>query len=723
MRRLVPTLTAGVVIGVVEVVLASSFAALIFSGAASVHVPAGIALTLFAGIVILTVTSLFSSIRGIVGSIQDNPSAVLALIAASITAQLPGARHETFLTIVAAIAISGLVTGGVFLLLGRFGAGDLVRFVPYPVVGGFLAGTGWLLLKGGAGVLTDRSLTLASISEFAQGPLIIKWVPGLAFAIVVLVLLRRSGHFLILPGAVVAGVVGFYVALAVSGTSIAEAESIGWFLGPFPEGAGLWEPWAAESITGADWSVLGGEILNILTLVLVTVLALLLNATGVELSMGEDADLNKELRTAGLANLAAGAAGGIIGYLSPSLTSLAQRTGAKSRLVGPVAAVVCGVALLLGTAVLSFFPRMLLGGIVVLLGLAFLVEWVFDAWFKLPRRDYFVVLIILLVVGFVGFLQGVGVGLVLALVLFAVDYSRTNVVKHALTGGTYRSKVERGPRQRESLRRRGERIHVLELQGFVFFGTANSLLDRIRARAQDPRLPALLCLVLDFRSVIGLDSSAVLSFTKARLLARSKGFTLVLTGLGETTRRQLERGGVAEGDAVRIFPDLDRGMQWCEDQLLARARTSETRPVRSLAKLLRESVGRPVPAGRLMGYLELIEVNEGQELIRQGAPSEDVYFLVSGLLTAQLRRRDGAVVRLRTMSPGTVVGEVTMYTGTASASVIGEVPSRIYRLSGRAMKEMERRDPELASTLHRFFATHLAQRLSEATQTMDALLD
>jgi SulP family sulfate permease len=76
------------------------------------------------------------------------------------------------------------------------------------------------------------------------------------------------------------------------------------------------------------------------------------------------------------------------------------------------------------------------------------------------------------------------------------------------------------------------------------------------------------------------------------------------------------------------------------------------------------------------------------------------------------------------MGPGTVVGEITMYLGTVrTASVVSEAPSKLYRLTRSSLEEMERRDPQLASAVHRLFARLLADRLSDALRSMDALLD
>ena len=721
-RRLVPTLTFGLVLGALEAVLAISLAALIFGGRLSTHLEAGIGLGLLSAVIVMVVVAVRSSLPAAIGSVQDSTAAILALVAAGIALEVPS-TEKSFLTVVVAFALTTVATGVFLFAVGLFRLGNLIRFMPYPVVGGFLAGTGWLLTKGAIGVLSGVAVSLSTLDDVFAGDAVKKWLPGISFAVVLLMLVRRWRHFLIIPAALFATLGLFYAVAAVLGSSVSELKAGGWLLGPFP-GTGLWEPWSIEGLARADWSAIAAQTPNMATVVLVGAVALLLNMSGIELAVGRDLDLDRELRASGGANVLAGLGGGIVGFPALSLTALAHRSGA-GRLVGMVAALVCAVALVLGGSFLSLFPRVVVGGLLLFLGLVFLVEWVYDAWFKLPRPDYLVVLLILVVIGAFGFLQGVAVGLVVAVALFVIDYSRTDVVKHAFSAGSYRSTVDRDPEHLAVLRAQGDEVFILELQGHLFFGTASSLFDRIRDRALDVAQSPLSFLVLDFRRVSGLDSSAVLAFIKVHRLAAGQGFTLFVSGLSDRVRGQFQRGGFSEAElsGMRVFPDLDHAIQWCEDRLLEREAAVPQEP-RPLGTLLRDGLGLSTDAERLLPYLELVELPTGYEFIHQGESSTDVYLLESGRLTAVLTRATGDQVRLRTMFPGTVVGEVTMYLATVrGASVVTEQPSRLYRLTTQALEAMERDDPELAGAIHRAFARLLAQRLTDSLRTMEALLD
>jgi SulP family sulfate permease len=257
-----------------------------------------------------------------------------------------------------------------------------------------------------------------------------------------------------------------------------------------------------------------------------------------------------------------------------------------------------------------------------------------------------------------------------------------------------------------------ERVQVLRVNGFLFFGSASGLLERIRKRVESGPLRFLL---IDVSRVTGVDSSAAMSFVKLTHLAEAKGFELVLAGASEPVLEQLARGGVEASDGiVRFEPDLDRGLQRCEGLLLEEAGEAVAAPSVDLAGTL--------PG--ISAYLERVELPEGTVLFRQDEPPDDVFVLESGRLSVELATPDGKRMRLRTVVPGVVVGEVALYTGDPrTADVIAETPSVVQRLSRVSIERMEAEDPRLAATLHRWLARTLAERLGDTMKAFDSMLD
>ena len=388
--------------------------------------------------------------------------------------------------------------------------------------------------------------------------------------------------------------------------------------------------------------------------------------------------------------------------------------GVDARTAGFVAAAVPLAIAVFGAALIEVIPRMIVGGVLVFVGLGFLVEWLFDVRRSLPLTEYVVLLLIFLAIAFRGFLPGVVFGLIMAFVLFTVNYSRIALVHDVEFGSTHRSNVDRPPAERAVLRASAGRVQILRVNGFVFFGTASGLLDRIRERVD---AGSLRYLVIDLGRVTGMDSSAVLSFRQVVQLAETHGFELVFTGAPDRVRAQLRRGGVDTVDGmVRFEPDLDHGLEWCEDGLLA-ADPAIAEPGEAVDVL------RELPDG-VRPLLERQPLAKGEVLIHQGAAPDDLFVLESGRLRIEMVTPDGDRMRLRSVTPGVVVGEVALYLGgVRTADVVAETPSVVLRLGRAAIDRLEAEQPEVAADLHRWLATTLAERLTDALRTFEAQLD
>jgi len=723
-QRLISSITAGLICGVLLVIYAISMAVLIFAGDFAPFVSVGIGLSLFTGITVSIVVALTSSLPGIVIMPQDTPAVILSLMVSAIAAQLPDAATETerLSTVLWAIALTSLLTGVACFLLGRFRLGNLTRFMPYPVVGGFLAGIGYLLSQGALNLMTDRFFQLAELTSWLQLEMLIRWLPGLVLAIVLLLLSRRFHYPFLLPAITLGSILLFYVTLGLTQTSIAEARSAQLLLDTFPTGR-LWQPLSLSTVTQANWTLIAGQTGKIITTVLLSVVSLLLIATGIELTAGQDMNLNRELQVAGLANLVTGLGGGLIGFHALGLSTLSYvKLGAKSRLVGLVAALVCLITLIFGETLVSLFPKPVLGGVALYLGLSFLVEWLYDAWFKLSKMDYVIIVLILTVIATIGFLPGVAVGLMAAIALFVYKYSQVDVTRYTLSGAVFHSHMARSLPQERLLRKEGDQITIFDLQGYLFFGTANSLLNQVRQRLQTE--PPLKFLVFNFRAVTGLDSSAVLSFIKLKQLAEKHDFQVVFTQLLPRIQRKLQRGGCLQvNDQIyHLFPNLDRGIEWCENQILAAIPWRRGRSL-PLALQLDDLFPNAPQILDLVNYLEEIEVEVGNYLFEQGQPSHALYLVESGQVTLSFVSEIGQSHRLQTLKGGSLVGEMDFFLQLPhKTTAVVEAPSTIYQLSDQALTRMQQEAPEVAIAFQSAINHLLSERLVDAYQEIQQLL-
>jgi SulP family sulfate permease len=677
---------------------------LIFQGSLEEALPIGIGLGLAGSAVIGLVVAVGSSFAGTYAGVQDASAAIIGLSAASIAAQLTGT--EAIDTVLAMIAITSLAIGLAFLLMGYFGLGEIARYMPFPVIGGLLAGTGYLIVVGGLGILG-----IGSPGDLTAQDAIGSFWPGLVLAVLFFLASRLRWpswtYLVFLAG----GVIGFHVLTRLAGIGKATSLERGWLLGPFPDG-GLWPGVVTDALAGANWGVIGGEAATLAAILLIVPISLLFYISAVEVETKSDLDMNAELRSTGWANVASAAVGSAPGYLYLADTLITQRLVGRRRGSAVVAALAIFLVLVVGGSVLELLPEFIVGGLLLFVGTDFMVEWLWTSRRRMTALDNALMWLIVIIVATVGFLPGVGVGLIAAIVLFVVRYSRIDVVKHSLTASEHQSNIERPTADAEYLQATGESVLILELQGFIFFGTASRIVRNVRTHLERPQ--PVRYIVADFRRVTGVDSSAVMLLERIVILARDHGAELVFTGMSDAHRAQFSQLIDDCSDVLRVEPDLDHGVAWCEDRMLAESG-------------LRPGAARALPDGLatvLSPYLVERLVPEGTRLMQQGDPTPGIYLIRRGRVTVQMEGPDGEQVRLRTLLEGTVLGEISLYRDEpCTATAVSDTECDVLHLTPEAFNDLCRKDPAAAADFHAFVARTLAGRISHANRAIRALQD
>jgi SulP family sulfate permease len=234
--------------------------------------------------------------------------------------------------------------------------GSLIRYIPYPVIGGFLAGTGWLVASGALKTMTGMPINLANLGFFIQPETLLLWLAGAVFGLVLLLLVRHNKHYLISPLMILGAVLVFYLILALTGTTLESATQLGLLFKPFPAGA-LWNPPPLGELAMVEWGVIARQAGEIATLILISSLTILLYTSGVELTTGREIDLNQELRACGAGNLAGAFSASPPGYTIVTMSVLSSRLGAHSRLSGLLVAAICAGVMFFGGPLIALFPK------------------------------------------------------------------------------------------------------------------------------------------------------------------------------------------------------------------------------------------------------------------------------------------------------------------------------------------------------------------------------
>src|SRR5581483_2551401 len=541
---------------------------------------------------------------------------IAAMVATLVRRMAAGGRTDLLEPTLIVMALVTALTGIVLCILGVARAGRAIRFVPFPVIGGFLGATGWLMITGAIQVVTDRAPTIATLGSYADLGTAGKIAAALVVAAALHFVTRRSKSPFVLPGLLLAAFAAAYVALLLVGASPSTAQAAGWMFKPQPAAA-LALPWKAGAFAGFSWNLvpaLGGDLLAIL---FVTISTLLLNTTGIEIATRREANIDRDLQVLGFANILTAALGGYVSCTSWSRSVLLRTAGASTRLAGLTVAAISAAMIVVDPGFLGYVPKYALGGLLIFLGWGLVYQWLIVSWRQLPLLEYLSLVAITLLIINWGFVAGVLIGVVIGCATFALSASRVNAIKFSFDSTEYRSALDRGQHEQAALRDHGRHIQGMALQSYLFFGSTNRVFQHVKALLSQQ--PDCRFLIFDFRRVTGIDSSATQSFAQLKQTATNAGAKIVLADLAPELER-LFRAAKFIADDVVVTPDLDRALETCEESIIELHRVSDG-DSQSFRTWLAEALGDPQLGERLAEHCRRLEIKAGDVIARQGEPA------------------------------------------------------------------------------------------------------
>jgi sulfate permease, SulP family len=703
----------------VTVAFSLSFAALIFSGPLSPGLGYGIAVTFLSASVGGFVVALRGSLPFALAGPDSATSAVTASLAAALAMRLraQGVSEHLLEPAVMVMALGSALAGIVLCGLGLGRAGRLIRFVPYPVIGGFLGATGWLIIAGAVQVVTDHSLSIANIDALTNFGTLAKIAVAGAVAVALFLGRHHTRSAFALPAILLAAIAIVHIALALRGATLTQAKLEGWMFAPGPTQA-LVLPWNIKDLRQFPWDALPALSGELVALIFVTAISTLLNVTGIELATRCESDLDRDLNALGVANMASAAFGGFVNCISLSRTVLNHEAGANSRLSGLIVAGVSAIMLAVGPDFLSFVPKCVLGGLLIYLGVGLLYRWLVDTSHRLSLSEYVSLLAIAVIIVIWGFIAGTLIGVLIGCATFAFSASRVNAIKFSFDGTNYRSSLDRHAGDLALLTEHGAKIQGMILQSYLFFGSANCLYQHIKALLTTQA--GCRYLIFDFRLVTGLDSSASHSFHQIKQTAEARGAKLVLVNL----TRELERAFRTTqfiSDEITVTPDLDHALEECENSIIA-AHQPQVGAGKTLHQWFSEALGSVEHSAILARACKRVEVAPGEVIARQGQSADSMHFILSGRVGVIVDMDDGRLIRVRSLGPYTTIGEMGLLCRQPrSATIKAEVTSVLYELDVEAYERIKIGTPALSHALLNYVLTIMSERISFATRVIGVL--
>ncbi len=441
-------------------------------------------------------------------------------------------------------------------------------------------------------------------------------------------------------------------------------------------------------------------------------------------------DGDRLLARLGAGNVLAACLGGITSgiNLGPSLVNRASGGRTPFSVLVNAGAILLAIALLFPLIV--YMPRVALSAVIMVVAVQHVDRWTLHTIRRVAsgstpyRRHLMLELLVVVVVAVlsvvVDIVLAVFLGVAIAVLLFAVRMSRS-IVRRSYRGSAVRSRKSRTLQQMAVLERTGSGVLVIELQGALFFGTAETLAGEIAAQMQQETHQV----ILDLRRISEIDSTGaeILRQIDADLLAQGACLALCVTQPSEPAAILADSGVLDAVTPERVFRHVDRALEWAEEQSL---RTEVTdRAGEQETPLERASIFTglaPDEVATIKRRLRRTESEKGSKVFSEGEPGKELFIITRGTASAYLHQASGADIRLATFASGTVFGELAILDpGPRSASVIADVELVSYALTVDNFVLLSTEAPEVAIKLLANLSRELSRRLRQANRTIHQL--
>lgn len=706
-----------------------AFGVVIYSGLGTQYAGMGA----MAGILGAVALGVIAPLVGRTGGLISAPCAPSAAVLSALVAGLLEGRFGLALSppvVLPLVALTGLFSSGLQVLYGTIGGGRLIKFIPYPVVSGYLSGVAVLIVLS----QLPKLIGLPSGTPLMNGitsPGLWKW-QGLVVGLITMVAMVGSRRITRqVPAAIfglTAGVAAYFL-LAIFSRNLFTLEGNPLIIGSIQASGSF-----VDSIAEHLRSMFTFELANLKLIVIPALtLSVLLSIDTLKTCVGLDAltrtrhRSDRELIGQGIGNLVACSVGGMpgAGTMGPTLVNVAS--GGRTPRSGVIEGVFVLIALAAFGNLVAWVPIGVLAGILMVIAWTMFDKNIFRLLrYPAGRLDFTVIAGVILVSISVDLIAAAGVGVALAILLFIRDQMRGSVIRRKLYLNQTSSKTLRLPSEREVLNRLGNRGVFCELQGNLFFGTTDQLFSQL-----EPDLQKCHYVLLDLRRVQSMDYTAAHMFEQMHMQLEEKGGQLLFSGMpsGMLDQRNFERylqeiGVVRKGGGVLVSETLDGGLEWIEQKILESGQAGHVNET-GLLEVRDFDLFRGFKEGTLRRMAALIKERSfasGEKVFAQGDVGDEVFLVRRGSVRIMLPLEKGKQHHLATIGRGDFFGEVAFLDrGHRSADAVAKVRTDLFVLSRSQFNKLSRSDATIGVQVFARVAHALAVRLRQADAELRTL--
>ncbi|PUE23606.1 hypothetical protein B9Z39_14820 [Limnohabitans sp. JirII-29] len=664
------------------------------------------------------VAALFGGTQRLISAPCAPAAAVLSALTIQMTQQGSGVA-----VVVMTLFLVALLSSLVQIAFGLLRIGELIKFMPFPVVSGYLSGVGLIIVMS----QLPKWLALPKGVTWWQGLLAPElWqMPSLVIGVVtagmMLLAPRLSTRVPAVIQGLLAGMATYWLLALTAWPELRALHDNPLIIGPLAVGGeGLLDtltgPWKSLSESGLPrWEHI---VFPAMTLAVLLSIDTLKTCVVLDALTGSRHNSNQELIGQGLGNLASALIGGAPGAGTMGATLVNKASGGSTYLSGVFQGLWSLLAIVLLTSLIAWVPVAALAALLIVIGFK-MIDW---HSFQLVRSqdtvlDFLVIVLVVIVANTVSLIAASGVGVALAILLFLREQIHTTTIRRKSFGNKVFSSRVRNQHELQVLAEKGQQTVIFELQGSLFFGTTDQLYSAI-----EPELNSAHFVLLDFLRVQSMDMTAGHMIERIRNMLAEKHARLVLTRVperlpnGRDLRSYVDHIGLLSDNTAKIFDEFDEALEWIEDETLKQAGHEHVS-------------GEGLPLGKFEIFHGLNDTElaalEACQVVRTYAAGDVVFaadtvghelMLISrGEVKVSLPMADGKTIHLATFSRGQFFGEMSFLDGRAhSADVQATRETELIAIDRRAFAKVAVGDPVMSISVMRAVALAIADRLRHA---------
>lgn len=503
-------------------------------------------------------------------------------IANSIASALGDAPREDILaTTITSYALSSVVTGLVFFLLGYLKLGTLVGFFPQHILLGCIGGVGWFLVATGievsARLPSSLEYNIPTLQLLLEPATAAKWGTCLAMGLFLMYIERKCHHALIVPGTLIVLFIVMHILIFILPVTLDQARDAGWLFAAQPSGEPWYSFYAMYKFDKVHWTEIMRCIPAMFALTFFGIIHVPINIPALaSVTKNDSISVNQELIAHGISNTLSGLLGSIQNYLVYTNSVLFIKSGADTRVAGLMLAGATALIMFAGPVIIGYIPVIVVASLIFMMGFDLMAEGLVDTWGKVGKQEYLTICAIVVIMGGYDFVAGILAGIVLACMSFVISSARNSPVSATFSGSNARAAVRRHPVLSKFLRKMSTQIHIIKLQGSLFFGTNVAVEQAVREVLENAS--HIKFLIIDLDKVTSIDYSSADTFARIKRLCDAAEIRMILSGA--STSNEKVRGLRAVDliqdshdsfeSKVHVFPTLNYALESCENQFLTR---------------------------------------------------------------------------------------------------------------------------------------------------------